>query len=412
MGARWLLCAVTAAVLLTAVVAGCGSSGSSSTGGGSESTTGEAPAAESTSPAESTGGSSLVAEAQSALEKNYEGTDGPLPTSAPKPAKDQTVWIIACSTAAEGCSQPAEGVAEAAKVLGWKAHVADGKLNPAVYNSLVNQAVAAGANAIVLVAVDCSLTKASLENAKKAGVQIVGLYALDCDEGSGDKGQKLFNAEIIYTNGMNYNEWLLGPDTESQADFVIAKTEGKANVILMRENDTASVRLADDGFERAMEKCTECKLTTVEFTGEDLLNGNLQSKVQTALAQNPEADVVYAPYDASITLGIQAGVQASGRSGDILLIGDEGLAPNIQLIKEGKQSFAAGAPARWSGWAAVDELIRSLDGEPAVKEGIGLQSIDPEHNIPTTTPYYDGNTVNGKPKVDYKAAYEEIWGLG
>jgi ribose transport system substrate-binding protein len=405
----WLLCAIG---LLAALIAGCGGSGSSSSSGSNSTEAGTTENAAAETGGES--GAEFVSEAEKALEANYAGTDRKLPSSAPKPPAHENVWIIACSLSAEGCKAPAEGAAEAVEALGWEAHVADGKLDPSVYNSLVHQAVSAGADAIILVSVDCSLTKASLEAAKKAGVKIVGLYALDCDDKFGGGGEPLFDTQVYYENGMTYGEWLEGPYSESAADYVIAKTHGKANVISMRENDVASVKHVSEGFERAMEKCTTCKVTTVEFTGADLLDGNLQSKTQTALSQDPEADVVFASYDAAVQLGIAAGVEASGRGSEILLIGGEGLAPNIAMIKSGKgQSFAAGAPARWVGWAAVDELIRSLDGEEPVDEGIGLQSIDKEHNIPNETPYYDGNVnAEGKPKQNYEANFKKIWGLG
>jgi ribose transport system substrate-binding protein len=402
-----MLCAVG---LLAALIAGCGGSSSGS------SSTATAAATTETTAAETGGesGSAFVSEAEKALEANYEGTDRKLPASAPKPPAGQKVWIIACSLSAEGCKAPAEGAAEAVEALGWEAHVVDGKLDPSVYNSLVHEAIADKANAIILVSVDCSLTKASLEAAKKAGVKIVGLYALDCDDKFGGGGEPLFDTQLYYEDGMTYGEWLEGPYSESAADYVIAKTAGKANVISMREDDVASVKHVSEGFERAMEKCGTCEVTTVEFTGADLLNGNLQAKTQTALSQNPEANVVFASYDAAIQLGVAAGVEASGRGSEILLVGGEGLAPNVAMIKSGKgQGFAAGAPARWVGWAAVDELIRSLDGEKPVDEGVGLQSIDKEHNIPTETPFYDGNVnEEGKRKQNYEANFKKIWGLG
>jgi ribose transport system substrate-binding protein len=397
--------ALAVVLLAAALVAGCGSSsdsgstGAGTSGGGSTRSEG-GPAAD------------FVAEATEALETNYEGTDGPVPTSAPKPPASKNVWMIACSLAAEGCAVPAKGAAEAASALGWKTHVADGKLDPSVYNSLVTQAIAAKANAIVLVAVDCALTKGSLEQARSAGVKIVAIFSNDCNEEPGG-GPKLFDTQIRLVNNMTYGEWVEGPFAESQADWVIAKTEGKADVIVMREDDVATARRNTEGFERAMEKCTTCEVKTVEFTGADLLNGGLQGKVETALSQDPGANVVYAPYDASIPLGIGPAVMASGRGSEILVVGCEGLAPNIELIESGKgDNFAAGSPSRWNGWAAIDELIRSFDGEKEANEGIGLQSIDQEHNSPKTTPYYDGNTVDGKPKQDYEKEYLKIWGVG
>ena len=349
----------------------------------------------------------IVEEAEANLERNYAGTDRELPRDAPRPATGKKIWIVECSSAAEGCAAPARGAAEAAEALGWQATLVDGKLDPAAYNAAIRDAVAARADAIVLASVDCGLTKASLQAAKRAGITIAGLYGLDCDDRYAGGGERLFDAEILYDDGKTYGQWLPGPYAESAADYAIAKTGGKAKVLAMRENDVASVRHVSDGFERRMAECDSCETTVVEFTGADLVSGKLQAKVQTALTQHPEVDVVFSPYDAAVTLGIAAGVRASGRDKEIVLVGGEGFTPNIQMIRSGSgQDFAAGAPARWAGWAVVDQINRAFAGAPLVDQGIGLQSIDAEHNLPTRTPFYDGNA-----RSDYEANFRRIWGL-
>lgn len=405
-GLMWL---VAVAVLSGVLTAGCGG-GSNSSSTDSPVTGGEG----STRDVSQGSGSNVLATAEEALATNYEGTDGRLPSAPTKPPAKQKIWIIACGLVAEGCKVPAEGAAEAARELGWEANVVDGKVDPAVYNSLIRQAVGAGVDAIVLVSVDCSLTRASLEAAKAAGIKLVGVYALDCGE-KYSGGEPLFDTEVVFAGGKSPAEWEGGPLSRSMVEYAIARTEGHVKAILMRENDNATVRIINDGIEAALKDCgSECEMTTVNFTTSDMVSGKLQSKTQTALTQNPEANVVFAGYDGASALGIAAGVEASGRSSEVLVLGGEGLAPNIAMIKEGRgQTFAAGVPARWLGWAAIDELIRNLNGEDPVDEGIGLQSIDSEHNIPSDTPYYDGNVgAGGKPKQDYEANFLELWGKG
>jgi ribose transport system substrate-binding protein len=360
---------------------------------------------ENTSSKSTSDGATVVSEAKAAVKVNLAGTDRALPASAPAPPKSMKVWVIACSMSAEGCAAPAQGFADAAKALGWSTNLVDGKLDPATYNSAIRNAVAAGADAIVLASVDCSLTKASLEAAKKAGVLVGGLYGLDCDDQYAGAGKKLFDFQLLYDGGKTYGEYMSGTYAKSIADYVIAKTSGKADVVAMLENDVAIVRHIGDGFVEQMKRCGSCKVNTVEFTGADFLSGGLQAKVQTALTQHPTADVVFAPYDAAVTLGIAAGVKASGRDKQILLTGGEGLTPNIAMIKSGTgQDFAAGAPARWAGWAVADELIRAAARQPMVDEGIGVQSMDADH-LPKGA-FYDGN-----PGTDYETHYRQIWGL-
>jgi hypothetical protein len=46
-------------------------------------------------------------------------------------------------------------------------------------------------------------------------------------------------------------------------------------------------------------------------------------------------------------------------------------------------------------------------GQPQVSEGLGNGAMDPTHNMPTKTPYYDGNTRS----QDYESVYKKLWGV-
>jgi ribose transport system substrate-binding protein len=100
-----------------------------------------------------------------------------------------------------------------------------------------------------------------------------------------------------------------------------------------------------------------------------------------------------------------AAAKASGRK--LLLTGGEGLAPNVALIRKRTQDYAAGVPSAWVGWAAIDGVNRMFAGKPQVDEGIGNQAIDTTNNLPTKTPYYDGNAKS----QDYQSVYRKIWGV-
>jgi ribose transport system substrate-binding protein len=373
-------------------------------GCGGDSDNGATSGAKTTASSGSGGG--VVAEAKAALEREYAGTDRALPADGPKAVRGKRVWVIPCAAAAAGCQGPAQAVVAAGKVLGWKMTLVDGKLDPNVYNAQIRAAIAARADAIVLVVVDCSLTQASLQAAHAAGVKIYGAYSLDCNE-AGGTGKPLFDAQISYGKG-TYQGYVASY-AKSAADYVIAKTDGKAKVIMMREDDTAVVRLTNDAFEREIQRCSSCQLITVSFSGQDLIGGKLEAKTTTALTQHPDANAVMAPYDASILLGIGPAVAAAKAEGrKIILTGIEGLAPNIELIKKGTQDMIAGVPNQWVGWAAADGLNRLFAGKPQVDAGIGTEVVDASHPVPTKTPYYDGNAKSSR----YRTNYERIWGVG
>ena len=370
-------------------------------------------------PAGNAGGDSsssdVVAEAKANVERNREGTDRALPDSAPKPQAGKKVWVISCLQAAEGCAVPAKGAEDAGKLMGWKMTVFDGQGAPDVYAKGIRAAIADKADGIILDVVDCVAAKSPLEEAKKAGIKIVANYSFDCDDpllGAG--GQSLFDAEVQYEQGQSYLELVEKDYSGSVADYVIAQTDGKAKIIMFTQEDILVGQHLYKGFEKRIAECKTCEIVKrVPFTLADLVTDKLQGKTTAALTQNPDADVVYAPYDTAITLGIGRAVTAAGRDADVLVTGGEGLTPNIGFVREGKgQDFIAGAPSRWTGWAVADVMNRVLNGEPNVDSGIGFQTLDKDSPLPEDTPYYDGNIdENGKPKQDYEANYRKIWGV-
>src|SRR5919197_664788 len=394
----WLALAAIAALFVTA----CGSSGKSSDTGS---------AAGSTASAKST--SSGVSAAEAALTQAFSGTDRSLPTSTPPVPKNKTVWVLSCSQSAPGCAVPAAAVAEAGKAIGWNVKVLDGKFDPATWNTLIRSAAAAKPDALILDAVDCAATKASLEAAKQAGVKIFGFYSFDCnDKYTG--GQPVFDASLDFgeangSDSTSYGGFIENTFAKSQAAYAIAKTGGKANIIQFYETDVAVAHHLGDGYENWISRwCSDCKVWKVPFTGQDLVTGKLQAKASAALTRYPTANVVSAPYDATILLGIGPSVAAAKASGrKIMLTGGEGLGPNVALIHKGTQDFAAGLASAWVGWASIDGVIRMLAGKPQVDEGLGNGGIDASHNLPTKTPFYDGNPRS----QDYRSVYLKLWGV-
>ncbi|WP_311208414.1 MULTISPECIES: substrate-binding domain-containing protein [unclassified Aeromicrobium] len=376
------------------LVAACGGSGDG--GGGASETS-----------------ASVVEEAKAAVAKNREGTDRALPSSAPTPEAGKNVWLISCTQAGEGCSAPAAGAEEAAKTIGWDLTVFDGKGRPDVYANGIRSAIADGADGIILDVIDCVAVKSALQDARKAGVKTFAFYAFDCDDPIlKDQGEPLFDAELNFGDDMAYYDYVEKVQSQSVADYVIAKTEGKAKIIEFTEDDLVVAQHLNKGFEEGLKKCGGCEIVKkVPFNLDDFVTGKLGGKAEAALTQHPDANVLYSPYDSALTVGIAQAVVASGRNDDVLVTGNEGLTPNIGFVKGNKgQDFITGLPARWVGWAAIDSMNRLLQGEDQVDQGMGFQTIDAEGPFPKQTTFYDGNIdKDGNPKQDYVANFKKIW---
>src|SRR5207237_9406872 len=89
----------------------------------------------------------IVAQAKARLVQLAKSSDAKgKPKTTPKWKRGERIWIISCDQTLVGCSLPASSTQQAAKVVGWKVTIFDGKSNPALYAQGVNQAIAANAD--------------------------------------------------------------------------------------------------------------------------------------------------------------------------------------------------------------------------------------------------------------------------
>lgn len=397
--------ALMLATALAAGAAACGDDADVESGSAAGTETAETTTTSGDGASGGGGGEDFLAAAQERLDRWYEGTHREMPQESPPPLEGTNLWIISCGQAAEGCAVPSNAAAEAAEAIGWDVTIFDGKLNPAEYSNGVNQAVAAGADAIVLNVVDCQYASQALKDAKAAGVKIYGLHSLDCDDPAVG-GEATFDAELYYGEEFpNYRELVIAFGG-TKADWIIVKTEGQARTIQFNQDELLVVKYIGDGFEKTMETCTTCEVVqSVEFVLADL-GPPLQQKAQQALLQNPDANSVMVPYDSAMTLGISSAIEESGRKDDLWVMGGEGFVANIQNTRDNKgQDAGTGYGFEWEGWAVVDGVNRLLQGEEQVDCGCGFAVWDAEHNFP------EEEGVAFQVPVDFRANYRKIWGV-
>jgi ribose transport system substrate-binding protein len=286
---------------------------------------------------------------------------------------------------------------KAAESIGWRARIIDTKFNPAAYGAAIRQAIAAGADGIVVYAGDCAFARPQLAEARQAGIPVVGVESVDCDE-SDEQEKPEFAATVEYEEG-SFVDWTEAY-ARAQAAWAIAHTGGEAKVLMLENEQTLTLSLTTKAFARAIEACSGRSIVgRVPFTLQDV-GSALAEKAQQALLQAPEANVVYAINDTFVTGGVAQAVAGSGR--DVAVVGGEGFEANADLVREGRgQSAGVGSATAWEGFAAVDTLNRLFDGKRPAPSGIGLQVYDADHNLPASGPW--------EPPVDFEAAYDRAW---
>lgn len=385
------------AVLVSALAlaaAGCASSSSSSPGNGSSTA--------------ASASSSGVAAFTAALQRYYKGTFGSPPATAPPHTSNVKLWIISCGQASEGCSGPVAAAKAAAGKLGWTVNVVDGNFGVGdAYNGGLRQAVAAHATAIITVGVDCNLAKTGYLAAKAAKIPVVGANSFDCNDPALHDGPALFSATVQYTAQASTAADTLEEVGRAKADWIISHTDGKAQVINLNFSGITGGIYTNDGFVSEMAKCTTCKIVkTINFTPSDTSDGVLKQEFASALAQYPNANAATVLSDGIIIQdGLAQAIQSDGRTKTFALVGEEGYATNVQMVKnQDGESAGATYDSNWLSWGAVDTMIRVLDHKPIVNEGMGVQAWDATHNLPAPGTNY------GAP-VNYQQIYEKAWGV-
>jgi ribose transport system substrate-binding protein len=345
---------------------------------------------------------------EQALQADYKGHFTAPPTSAPAHKSGVNLWIISCGQASEGCAEPVANAKEAAQALGWKATVFDGNFGIGdAYNTGIRQAIADHAQAIITLGVNCNQAKAGYEAAKAAGIVVVGANSYDCSDPQVNSGANLFSATVKFTPQFPTAAAAQYEDGVAKADWIIVHTNGHAQVI-----DTDFARLTggvymNQGFVAEMAKCTTCKIVkTISFSPQDTSDGTLKTEFASALAQYPQANAAINISDGIIIQdGFAQAIQSAGRTKTLALVGTEGFAPNVTLIRN-QDGQAADTPidTSWAAWGAVDTVIRVLDHQPAVFEGAGVQVIDATHGLPAAGQSYSD-------PVNYVALYKKAWGV-
>ena len=258
-----------------------------------------------------TGGGDYLAAAKAKVVQNYKGTNTMPDTTSRKPTAGKKVVVISAGQASLSASVPSDAAVEAAKAAGWNVTMYDEKLDPTTAPALIRQAIAAGAEGIILDANDCPLAKQALQEAKAKNIKVVPIYAFDCNDpifGAG--GEALFSGVINYGDKAKDIDLFTKSYGADQADAVIAATEGKAKVILFNDTEFTVLKYTAQGFTEELAKCGGCSVVaTVDFKAADL-GPNLQQQAASVLLQHPEANAVKIPYTAAALLGISPAIAA------------------------------------------------------------------------------------------------------
>jgi ribose transport system substrate-binding protein len=346
-----------------------------------------------------------VEEARQRLATVLKGTFQTPDTTSRPAVHGKKVVFIAAGLASTTSSIPAQTAQQVGKMLGWDVSVLDSQFNLANRPSLVRQAIAEKPDAIIL-NFDCPFAQAPLAEAKAMGIKIVPLGAFDCNDKSlgGAGAPSVFAGQYALGQGMTDASQLIEAYGAALADAMIVGTNGNAKVILATDPASTTLLYVNKGFTDRLATCGGCKVVaTLEFHTADL-GPVLQQKVATILQQHPEANAFRSPYSYATLLGIAPAIVQAGRQDSMYVVGGEGSAQDMDLIRNDKGLNACAAvDTVWGTWATMDLLNSLFRGEQPRLSGLGTMLIDKNHNLPMA-----GSFVQ---PIDFESAFKKAWGI-
>jgi ribose transport system substrate-binding protein len=340
--------------------------------------------------------------AKEALEAAFTGTTGTTPSTPTTPKPGVNLWVVSCGEQVPSCATPAAAAVEAAEVAGWTAKTCDGQLNPDGWGNCVRQATSAGADVIIPIGIDCPAIQQPFEEAKQAGVKVIGGGGADCDSVG---GEKLWASERLQLEGLSVKDYWAQAGATA-ANYLIGSTDAAAKVLEVRFTDPLWGPWLSEGFNTQLATCEDCEVVdTLELANNDFVSGTATDKFASALQKAADANAVYVPVGGWMPTGFAQAVVASGRQADLVVASGFGNAANMELIRTNAgQNGVLGYATEWGGWGSVDTAIRVLNGEEPVVEGDGFQMVDADNNLPAEGEDYQGN-------VDFKSDYKALWGV-
>jgi ABC-type sugar transport system substrate-binding protein len=321
-------------------------------------------------------------------------TDAPGPTEAFTPPKAKHVLVLYCGSAGHGCVTEGNETKRAAESLGWKVDLVDGKLDPTVWNQVVQNAVASGIDGIISISGDPNLMTDAMATVKAKNVPFVMTNQVPTDKDV--EGVSSYLAPDPTVGGKDVAEWIM------------ADSQGKANVLLLDLPGYYSAETRTGAIaERLAAECGGCVVHKADIAVQTM-GTSLAPLVTSQLQQHPDIDYVWSPDDCCVSF-IQQGIQQAGKAGSLKVISEGGFADQLKNIQAGELAADQATATLYLSWLSVDTLGRLMAGKKVEKYWAVPQRLWTRGNIGDADPSIF--TQGWNTDFDYEAKFEKMWGL-
>ncbi len=326
-------------------------------------------------------------------ERTRAQTDWKGPTSGPKATTEAvTVVYVSADESYVSFVNWGRGVADAAKALGWKAVILNGKGTITGTLSAMQQAVSLNPAAIITSA-DASALQEPIRQAVAANIPVIGIHAT-AYPGPDPKTN-------LFTN-ISSNPAEIG---ETQAAYVIAKSDGKAKLLHFLDSSFAIARFKAKAATDPVKNCADCKFIDMVNIPIADQTRRIPSVISGIVANNGDGwwgttccDNFY-PYMASA-------LRSSGIAADkVHLVGSDGPPSAYDMIRKGEYEVATvPEPSTLFGYEAIDAVVRAMAGqEPST-------FVQPTYLVTKENADAEGGKTNEFiPSNNFACHYLNIW---
>ena len=291
---------------------------------------------------------------------------------------------------------------EAVGVVGAKLVVYTNQGTPSQWAQGIRTAISQHAAAITLFAQNPALLGPQIAQAMKAGIPVVVLRTTGEREGCQTDAR-----------GTRYGTTCVpGPFEQAgrlEADWAIAKSNGKADVLVVTSNDARSTRPLMRGLrDEFRRRCPACKVTVVDVPIPQWAS-RIGTEVQSALVRDKNIDFVIPIYDSMSQFAVPA-IRAAGAVGRVTISTFNGTPFVLKLMEQGDVvAMDAGENLSWLGWAAMDQTFRVIAGEEPVRSEHTPLRVFSDDNVAVAGRPPSQDAGYGRAYVD---GYRKLWGVG
>lgn len=320
---------------------------------------------------------------------------------APGPAFDakacmagKKVAIVPLASAVPFLQDIMGGMKDAADKVGFELPIWENQGQPTQWAAGITNAINIKADMIDLTAgVDPATVQPQVEQATAAGIKVGAGHFYDYSQSPN---------EALTTHVPND----FAKVGTILASWAIAKTEGKANVLVIGSDEVVPTAPLVAAIREAIEGCENCSMTYQNVPVTDW-STKIQSVVQSTLLADSAVNYVLPIYDGMAQF-VEPAITLTGKGDSVKIATFNGTPFVIDMVRDGTVEMVIGESPDWLGRVIIDHDMRTLcgaeaNGNPNIPLMIWSAANAETAGVPASS-------ANGYGS-DYIAEFYKLWGV-